>query len=56
MIYCCEDCGFLFRRIGEVRECPSCEGRRFRAATTEEGKLLQALLDKETGTRKKETT
>lgn len=52
MIYSCEDCGFLFRRIGEVKACPFCEGNRFRSATAEEEKRLQALLDKEA--RKKE--
>ena len=48
MIYCCEDCGFLFRRIGEVTECPSCEGKRFRPGTNEEATRLTALLEKKT--------
>lgn len=52
MVYYCEDCGFLFRRIGEVKECPFCEGTHFRAATTEEAERLQALLNKETEMRK----
>lgn len=56
MTYCCEDCGFLFRRIGAVEECPFCEGSRFRPATAEEEKRLQALLNKETEMRKGETT
>ena len=47
MIYCCEDCGFLFRRIGQVEECPSCEGPRFRPATAEEAERLQDLLREE---------
>lgn len=47
MIYCCEDCGFLFRRIGQVEECPSCEGPRFRPATAEEAERLQDLLGEE---------
>ena len=55
MVYCCEDCGFLFRRIGEVKECPFCEGIRFRPATAEERKRLQVLLNKETEIRKGET-
>lgn len=47
MNYHCEGCGFLFRRIGEVRECPSCECSRLRPATEEEAKRLKVLLDKE---------
>lgn len=56
MMYCCEDCGFLFRRIGAVEECPFCEGSRFRSATVEEAERLQAMLKKETETREGETT
>jgi len=44
MIYCCEECGFLFSRVGEVRECPFCEADHIRPATAEEAKRLQALL------------
>lgn len=47
MTYCCEDCGFLFRRLGEVKECPFCEGTQFRPATAEEAERMQALLNKE---------
>ena len=56
MIYCCEDCGFLFQQMGEVKECPFCEGPHFRPATEEETKQLQTMLDKETQTRKGEPT
>ena len=56
MIYRCGDCGFLFQRVGEVKECPSCEGPHFRPATEEETKQLQTMLDKETQTRKGERT
>ena len=56
MIYCCEDCGVLFRRVSEVRSCPFCEGPHFRPATEEETKQLQTMLDKETQTRKGEPT
>ena len=56
MIYCCEDCGVLFRRVSEVRSCPSCEGVRFRPATAEEEKRLQAIINKETETQEGETT
>jgi len=44
--YCCEDCGFLFRRIGDVWECPFCEGKHFRPATEEEILRLQTMLTK----------
>ena len=54
MTYCCEDCGFLFRRVGEVTACPSCESKRFRTATAEEEKRLQALLNQETETQEGE--
>lgn len=47
MTYCCQDCGFLFRRIGAVDACPSCESGRIRPATPEEEQRLQALLQKE---------
>ena len=49
MTYCCADCGFLFYRSGEVRECPLCEGLRFRLATAKEEERLQSLLKKEQG-------
>ena len=48
MIYCCEDCGVLFRRVSEVKECPFCEGKRFRTATEAEAKRLQAIINKDT--------
>ena len=48
MNYCCESCGFLFQRMGEVKECPVCERSRFRPAIAEETKRLKALLNKET--------
>ena len=56
MTYCCEDCGFLFQRVGEVKECPCCERTHFRPAAEEERKRLQAFLNKETQIRKGETT
>ena len=55
MVYCCEDCGFLFQRVGKVEECPFCEGHRFRIATEEETERLQALLNKETDMQKEDT-
>ena len=45
MIYCCEDCGFIFQRVGEIQTCPSCEGYRLRSATHEEMEKLQSLLN-----------
>ena len=46
--YCCDDCGFLFFRTGEVYECPFCEGHHFRPATLEEAERLQVLIKNET--------
>jgi len=45
MIYTCEDCGFLFSRVGEVDECPSCEGKHIRPATDKEAEWLNKTLD-----------
>lgn len=56
MNYCCDNCGFLFRRIGTVEECPFCESKHFRIATAEEEKRLQAIINKETETQEGETT
>ncbi|MDO7786750.1 hypothetical protein [Desulforamulus aquiferis] len=44
MTYACKDCGFLFYRVGEVKECPSCEKNHIRSATQEETQRLQTLL------------
>lgn len=43
--YACEDCGFLFYRAGEVKECPSCDKNHIRSATKEEAERLQKLLE-----------
>ncbi len=45
MIYACEECGFLFCRAGEVKECPSCEKNHVRFATGEEIQRLETLLE-----------
>ena len=45
MTYACEDCGFLFCRAGEVRECPSCEKNNIRLATGEETGRLEKFLE-----------
>jgi len=45
MTYDCEDCGFLFCRVGAVKECPSCEKPHIRPATEEEIGMLEKLLE-----------
>ena len=55
MIYACEGCGFLFRRVSEVRECPSCEGKHIRPATVEESKALQNHLAQQENSKKELT-
>lgn len=45
MTYVCEDCGFLFCRVGEVKECPFCEKNNIYSATEEEADRLQKLLE-----------
>lgn len=47
MTYTCEDCGFAFSRVSDVKECPSCEGNHIRPATGEERDALQARLEKQ---------
>lgn len=54
MIYCCEDCGFLFRRAGKILECPRCEREHIRPAAPEEAKRLLSLLKQDLPDRKKE--
>ena len=44
MTYDCEDCGFLFCRVGAVKECPSCEKPHIRPVTEEETGRLEKLL------------
>jgi len=46
MTYSCEDCGFLFCRVGAAKECPSCEKNNIRSATEEKIGWLQKLLEK----------
>lgn len=45
MIYTCKDCGFLFYRIGVVKECPFCEKSNVRLANKEESQKLQKLME-----------
>lgn len=44
MIYVCKDCGFLFCRVEEVKECPACEKNHINSATEEAIQRLQTLL------------
>lgn len=46
MIYSCKDCGFLFFRLNEAKECPSCEKKHIRLASHEEIQKLKMLLEK----------
>lgn len=48
MTYTCEDCGFVFFRISDVKECPSCAGNHIRPASETEQNALQAYLKKQT--------
>ena len=54
MIYCCEDCDFLFRRVGKILECPRCERKHIRPAAPEEAARLQLLLNRDFPDEKKE--
>lgn len=47
MVYICENCGFIFNRLGEIEECPTCEAKHIRSATEEETLRLQELLEQE---------
>jgi len=47
MDYCCDDCGFLFRRVSEIHTCPFCEGLHLRPATKAEIEQLENLLEHE---------
>lgn len=46
MTYTCEECGFLFYREGEARECPYCEKKHIRIANAEEIQRLHLLQHK----------
>ncbi len=45
MIYICEDCGFVFCRTGEIKECPYCGKQRIRVSAEEEISPLQPFLE-----------
>ena len=47
MTYFCDNCGFLFSRVGEVGACPFCDGHRIRPATEEEADHLRKKLKEE---------
>lgn len=42
--YACGDCGFLFRRLNPINECPCCEGKHIRPATEKEAAQLTQIL------------
>ena len=44
MIYACENCGFLFRRMGGAERCPMCEGLWIRPASARETERLEEKL------------
>lgn len=54
MTYACEDCGFVFSRVSDVKKCPSCEGNHIRAASETEQDTLQACLKREVSIESKE--
>lgn len=47
MIYICEECGFLFCRMGEIKDCPSCEKHHIRFADRGEGERLRQYIEGE---------
>lgn len=47
MTYACKDCGFVFRRVGAVGECPFCEKTHIRSATEEEARRMELHLEQE---------
>lgn len=53
---CCEDCGFLFQRVGEVQTCPFCESYHLRSATAQEADRLHELLNQTIDDDKEEAT
>ena len=56
MTYCCEVCGFLFQRVGEVQTCPFCESYHLRSATAQEADRLHELLNQTIDDDKEEAT
>lgn len=40
MTYICGDCGFVFCRTGEIRECPYCGEKRIRTAAEAEDEKM----------------
>jgi DNA-directed RNA polymerase subunit RPC12/RpoP len=47
MIYICQDCGFIFCRTGEIKDCPYCGKQRIRTATEEEDRQLRPFLEEQ---------
>ncbi len=49
MNYACDECGFVFRRIGAVERCPICDGIKLREANRQEQDALEKWIAKERG-------
>jgi rubrerythrin len=45
MIYVCQNCGFVFCRTVEIKECPYCGKQRIRVSAEEEISPLQPFLE-----------
>lgn len=59
MTYYCEDCGFVFCRTGEIKECPYCGMNRIRVSSGEEVEKLRLFSGQEKSnchTKEKDTT
>jgi rRNA maturation endonuclease Nob1 len=52
MIYACDNCKFLFQRVGEVDSCPDCGKPTVREASAEECKEFEL---RRKGNRQEET-
>ena len=49
MIYCCEKCHFIFKRMGTVDTCPDCGKTFVREAIAEEREEFNRRQGKKTG-------
>ena len=47
MIYCCENCHFIFARMGEAEACPDCGKPVVREATDEEKREYQRRITRD---------
>ena len=44
--YCCKNCGFLFGRLGQARQCPICESGAIQPASPEEEERFCAARER----------